>query len=258
VFEILPTCRSEAELVAAAGRAVQRMGFDLWSYSVRLERAGGVAPAHWSLGNCTAEVRRAWSECFEHQLASPAGPRLRCGIPYAWQAAPEAMRALAQAHGLHGGLCVPVPARGDAMGHLAIAARRAFSREALEAARPQALLFSKYLHLACLPHLEARRAERAPRLSAREAESLSWVARGKTTWEIARVLGLSEHTVVYHLRNACAKLDAHNRQRAVTRSIELGLLLPDGSVAAQPRANKRATRRAAPPARAVRADECPR
>ncbi|MBX2881042.1 MAG: LuxR C-terminal-related transcriptional regulator, partial [Granulosicoccus sp.] len=35
-------------------------------------------------------------------------------------------------------------------------------------------------------------------LSAREAECLTWTAKGKTSWEIAVILGIAESTVSFH------------------------------------------------------------
>jgi len=39
-------------------------------------------------------------------------------------------------------------------------------------------------------------------LSAREQSCLSWTARGKSSWEIGRILSISENTVIYHIKNA--------------------------------------------------------
>lgn len=55
------------------------------------------------------------------------------------------------------------------------------------------------------------------RLSIREDECLKWSAEGKTAWEISRILGISERTVVFHLNNAGAKLNACNRVQAMAR-----------------------------------------
>jgi DNA-binding CsgD family transcriptional regulator len=61
-------------------------------------------------------------------------------------------------------------------------------------------------------------------LSARELDCLHWAALGKTSWETALILGLSEHTINFHVKNACAKLGADNRRAAVVMAIRLGLL----------------------------------
>src|SRR5215475_3073271 len=45
----------------------------------------------------------------------------------------------------------------------------------------------------------------------REVETLTWVARGKTSAEIAQILGLTKRTVDFHLDNARIKLGAATR-----------------------------------------------
>ena len=61
-------------------------------------------------------------------------------------------------------------------------------------------------------------------LSGRELQCLNWVATGKTSWETAAILGLSERTVNFHIKNACRKLNVYGRQAGVTQSLRLGLL----------------------------------
>ena len=57
------------------------------------------------------------------------------------------------------------------------------------------------------------------RLSPREREILTWVAAGKTVWEISCILSLSHHTVGSHLRNARTKLDAVNVTHCVVEAL---------------------------------------
>jgi len=61
-------------------------------------------------------------------------------------------------------------------------------------------------------------------LSGRELQCLEWVSLGKTSWETAAILGLSERTVNFHLRNACRKLNVYGRQAGVVKALRLGLL----------------------------------
>jgi LuxR family transcriptional regulator of spore coat protein len=63
-------------------------------------------------------------------------------------------------------------------------------------------------------------------LSGRELQCLAWVSKGKTSWETAVILGVSESTVNFHLRNASKKLNVYGRQACVTQAIHLGLLTP--------------------------------
>jgi LuxR family quorum sensing-dependent transcriptional regulator len=61
-------------------------------------------------------------------------------------------------------------------------------------------------------------------LSQREAETLQWVAAGKTDWEISEILSISRHTATRHVANAQAKLGAVNRTQAVAEAIRAGVV----------------------------------
>jgi LuxR family quorum sensing-dependent transcriptional regulator len=76
-----------------------------------------------------------------------------------------------------------------------------------------------YLH-ARLTALGAQAAPRAARaLTPRERECLSWVAAGKTDWEISQILNISEQTVHGYVQNALTKLGARTRAQAVALAI---------------------------------------
>lgn len=53
------------------------------------------------------------------------------------------------------------------------------------------------------------------RLSSRESECLSWAAKGKSAWEIGRILNVSRRTAAFHLDNAKMKLGVRTIQQAV-------------------------------------------
>jgi DNA-binding CsgD family transcriptional regulator len=61
-------------------------------------------------------------------------------------------------------------------------------------------------------------------LSPRERECLLWIAEGKTYWETATILGLSEHTVRCYLESARHKLGAVNNTHAVNKAGKARLL----------------------------------
>jgi DNA-binding CsgD family transcriptional regulator len=63
-------------------------------------------------------------------------------------------------------------------------------------------------------------------LSPREIECLSWVAQGKTDYEISIILGCSHAGVRYHLTRACERLGAVNRAQSVFRASQLGFIGP--------------------------------
>lgn len=61
-------------------------------------------------------------------------------------------------------------------------------------------------------------------LTAREKEILAWMADGKTNWEIAQVLRISEATVKNHVHHILARLDASSRAQAVAKAMDLKLI----------------------------------
>jgi DNA-binding CsgD family transcriptional regulator len=68
------------------------------------------------------------------------------------------------------------------------------------------------------------RGENSPRLTPREIECLQWARAGKTSWEVAKILGISQATSIFHMKNAISKLDASNKTHAVIVAIERGLI----------------------------------
>ena len=63
-------------------------------------------------------------------------------------------------------------------------------------------------------------------LNEREVETLTWAARGKTSAEIAKILGLSKRTVDFHIDNARTKLGVATRIEAAIKAATGGLIEP--------------------------------
>jgi DNA-binding NarL/FixJ family response regulator len=64
-----------------------------------------------------------------------------------------------------------------------------------------------------------------PPLSARELEVLRHLAEGASNKAIARTLGISSHTVKFHVAAILEKLGAASRTEAATQAIRSGLLM---------------------------------
>jgi DNA-binding CsgD family transcriptional regulator len=63
-------------------------------------------------------------------------------------------------------------------------------------------------------------------LNDREIETLTWVARGKTSAQIAKITGLAKRTVDFHLDNAREKLGAATRTQAAIKAAVGKLIKP--------------------------------
>ncbi len=62
-------------------------------------------------------------------------------------------------------------------------------------------------------------------LTARENEVLQLLARGLTNRAIAQELGITQHTVKFHVNAIMSKLHAQSRTEAVVRATQLGLIV---------------------------------
>ena len=64
------------------------------------------------------------------------------------------------------------------------------------------------------------------KLNEREIETLTWVARGKTSAEIAEILSLAKRTVDFHVDNARMKLGVATRTQAAIKAVTGKLIEP--------------------------------
>ena len=61
-------------------------------------------------------------------------------------------------------------------------------------------------------------------LTQREKEILNWLKKGKSSWDISVILGISERTVNFHIDNVKQKLNAMSRTQAVAIAVENELI----------------------------------
>lgn len=111
-----------------------------------------------------------------------------------------------------------------------------FSRLADEVGPEHAFLLkilTPHLHLALVralttveeyPDLPSKTAKKP--LSERQQDILYWLHEGKTNWEIAKILELTELNVKYHIDQIFTKLDVRSRVHAVAKGHELNLIRP--------------------------------
>lgn len=72
--------------------------------------------------------------------------------------------------------------------------------------------------------IEYHKKSRHTKLTKRETECLSLIAKGKTAKEVAIALQISESTVTFHLKNSIEKLEVSNRVQAIARAIFMGII----------------------------------
>ncbi len=85
-------------------------------------------------------------------------------------------------------------------------------------------LFGSYLAEAARILWQKTAPSQARLLSPRELECLHWSASGKTSQEIGQILGISQHTVYFHLKNVATKLNVYGTRHAISRAITIGII----------------------------------
>lgn len=87
------------------------------------------------------------------------------------------------------------------------------------------VFISRHLHALALGMQPKKPAHpQAPPLSRRELEVLKLSADGKTAYEIARILSLSERTINFHVQRAIEKLGVNNKIAAVIAAARSGAI----------------------------------
>lgn len=155
----------------------------------------------------------------------------RSGLPLTWQV--EALCAQnsgqvypqLKAHGIAHGVSMIVRSE-HARSRVDFYTKASASLLPLTALCADLFLLGSYLHEATDVLWHAETTEQEPLLSGREIECLHWSARGKTSREIGLILGISQNTVSFHLKNAASKFDVYGTRHAVSRAIETGLVKP--------------------------------
>ena len=140
----------------------------------------------------------------------------------------ERMMLEAGDFGLRDGVSMPLHGPHGELGILSIAINRptAAADAITQRALPFVQMLASHLHEAVRRVAGLHEAQQTVSLTPRESECLRWTADGKTSADIALLLGTSENTVNFHLKNAIQKLEASNRQHAVTRAMLKGLIQP--------------------------------
>jgi two-component system nitrate/nitrite response regulator NarL len=95
---------------------------------------------------------------------------------------------------------------------------------ALKAAARRLLVLDRAFAAAVSPFGDPTREAFSEELTPRELEVLQLLADGLTNKAIALQLGISEHTVKFHVNAILGKLEARSRTEAVVRATRLGLL----------------------------------
>jgi DNA-binding CsgD family transcriptional regulator len=235
LFESLLVCGTVEELHSNATAIAREMGFEHFLYGVQVNTS--LTRPYRFILSCYPE---SWRKHYDEEGYANVDPTVshcaKTSIPIIWKneiykGRKEArVRSEAKDCGLVSGVSFPVHgSRGEAA-MLSLST----SRESREAQEDIIAMMGKAQLLSCYLHEAVQRIvlSKGPiplkkiNLTDREKECLLWAAEGKTGWEIANIIRISERTVTFHLQNAVQKLGVVNRQQAISRALSMGLIQP--------------------------------
>lgn len=85
-------------------------------------------------------------------------------------------------------------------------------------------LAALHFHLRVAEFTNSTSIESTCNLSPREKECILWTAKGKSSWEIGKILGVSVNTVNFHIKNVMRKMDANSRITAAVEVLKRGII----------------------------------
>jgi LuxR family quorum-sensing system transcriptional regulator CciR len=199
--------KTQAELAGALAEVAKDLGFRYFAltHHVDVRRSSAAIRIH--------NYPQGWAEWFDERSLGATDPVHRASnltsVGFAWSKLPEmiALTAedcrileLAQSNGIGEGFTVPAHVPGEAHGSCSFAcvAGEPFAGEHLALLQ----LVGAFAFEAARRMQRADFAQGPVLLTDRQRECVMWAARGKSNWEIARILGISAETVREHLRHA--------------------------------------------------------
>lgn len=205
----LSALETQPELTDALEQITKEMRFGFFALTHHTDIRQAPRPAI-RLDNYPAE----WVAYFDEQGLGPSDPVHRAchmtSVGFAWSQLPRMIPLtardreileLASGNGLGDGFTVPAHVPGEANGScsFAVPAGRSLPEEYL----PLVQIVGAFAFEAARKLWRVRSAPAAGRpLTDRQRDCVVWAARGKSDWEIARILGISHQTVIQHLKQA--------------------------------------------------------
>lgn len=201
---------SEAELALLLSMISAEMGFDYFALTHHVDIRKAPKPAI-RLHNYPSE----WVEYFDDHKLGPSDPVHRAShltsIGFAWSQLPRMIQLTPRDHaileraggrGIGDGFTVPAHVPGEANGSCSFATTS--GRPVQEEHLPLAQLVGAFAFEAArrLSRMREIAPQTLPRLTDRQRDCVVWAARGKSDWEISRILGVSHETVIQHLKQA--------------------------------------------------------
>jgi len=154
--------------------------------------------------------------------------KLDCDSPWLPSASRDVMN-LAADFGVRNGVSFPLHTPQGEHGILSFITKEKSNSDLMFENVPLLSFCASYIFNSALQLIKSRpdMMKYLTELSDREKECLFWASEGKTSSEIACILGITERTVNYHLNQVTRKTGSMNRYQAIAKGVSSGILLPN-------------------------------
>ncbi len=176
-----------------------------------------------------------WAEHYEKNGLGVSDPvhraSHRTSIGFRWSRIPALIKLTprdrqmlerGRVEGIGDGFTVPANVPGEAFGSCSFANEE--GQPVADAMLPLAQLAGDYAFEAARHVWRVREGSGAARLTDRQRDCVLWAARGKTDWEISRILDVSEETVIRHIKLARERYGVEKRTSLAIRALFDGTL----------------------------------
>ena len=231
--ERLAVVRTEADLLAVLAKATSELGFEYCALGMRLPLPLS-NPKIVMLGNYSPSWRERYASAHYFKVDPTVAHALVSTRPVLWSdevfVNADELWEDVRGHGLGIGWAQPVhDIRGIASLLTLARSHEAVSPVEMGDKALQVAWLAQATHetlagvLASGPD-SATSIKLTVKLTEREVEVLRWAGDGKTAGETARILGITERTVIFHIDNALRKLGAANKTAGVLKAAMLRLI----------------------------------
>jgi DNA-binding CsgD family transcriptional regulator len=220
------------DLADSLGMISAAMGFQYFavSHHVDIVRAGGTAIRVHNYPD-------RWADYYDANALGVSDPVHRASqvtsIGFAWSRIPELVPltardqrvlALGSEQGIGDGFTVPANVPGESHGSCSFASEA--GRPVPAAMLPLAQLVGAFAFEGArrLWAVRSLPADPGPVLTDRQRDCVLWAARGKSDWEISRILGVSQETIACHIKQACERYGVNKRTLLAIRTLFDGTL----------------------------------
>ena len=214
-------------------KATKALGFSHFVIS-RVARLRSADPQNTAIDMICAHYPDEWVHHYQRRDYASTDPVHRAAFthrtPYRWDDIVNLSKAEhrvmdeAREAGLPAGLSIPVHQPGGSVLLFSLAGSPSSVNDADILRRAYLISTQFHFELQRLAPTPSRHASHY--LTPRQRECLTWVARGKTSSEIALILGISRYTVEFHIKEAKKILNYNSRTAAAVNAVAQGLLEP--------------------------------